>query len=173
MKKYLLQVHLCRCFEAWVSMHSSRKGVYSFYQVPRKQKKVLVTQSCLTLFDPMDCSLLGSSVHGILQARMLEWVAMPFSSGSSQPRGWTLVSYIECRFLTVWATRYLGARPIQTKFSPWQLYHTVCAWVSWDLFCGCRCPAETSSSTQSPGAGESFFTILLFREGFFLISPFI
>ena len=134
--------------------------------------KVKVTQSCLTLCDPMDCSLLGSSVHGILQARMLEWVAMPFSRESSQPRGWTLVSYIECRFLTVWATRYLGACPIQTKFSAWQSYHTLCAWVSWDLFYGCRCPAETSSSTQSPGAGEFFLTILLFRERFFLISPF-
>ena len=44
--------------------------------------KVLVTQSCLTLCDPMDCSLPGSSVHGILQARILEWVAIPFSRGS-------------------------------------------------------------------------------------------
>ena len=40
-------------------------------------------QPCLTLFDPMDCSLLDSSVHGILQARILEWVAMPSSRGSS------------------------------------------------------------------------------------------
>ena len=47
------------------------------------------TQSCLTLCDPMDHSLLGSSVHGILQARILEWVAMPFSRGSSQPKDWT------------------------------------------------------------------------------------
>ena len=43
----------------------------------------LVTQLCLTLCDPMDCSLLDSSVHGILQARMLEWVATSFSRGSS------------------------------------------------------------------------------------------
>ena len=42
---------------------------------------MLVTQSCLTLCNPMDCSLPGFSVHGILQARMLEWVAMPFSRG--------------------------------------------------------------------------------------------
>ena len=47
---------------------------------------VLVTQSCPTLCDPMDCSLLGSSVHGILQARILEWVAMPSSMESSQTR---------------------------------------------------------------------------------------
>ena len=47
---------------------------------------VLVVQSCLTLYDPMDCSSPGSSVHGILQARILEWIAIPFSRGSSQPR---------------------------------------------------------------------------------------
>ena len=45
-----------------------------------------VAQSCPTLCDPMDCSPLGYSVHGVLQARMLEWVAMPSSRGSSQPR---------------------------------------------------------------------------------------
>ena len=44
---------------------------------------VLVTQSCLTLYDAMDCSLPGSSVHGIVQARILEWVAFPFYRGSS------------------------------------------------------------------------------------------
>ena len=44
-------------------------------------------QSCLTLWDPMECNPPGSSVHGILQARILEWVAMPFSRGSSWPRG--------------------------------------------------------------------------------------
>ena len=45
-----------------------------------------VTQSCPTLCDPMDCSLPGSSVHGIFQARVLKWVAISFSRGSSQPR---------------------------------------------------------------------------------------
>ena len=49
-------------------------------------------QSCLTLCDPMDCSQPGSSVHGILQVRILEWVAMPSSSNSSPPRGRTWVS---------------------------------------------------------------------------------
>ena len=51
-----------------------------------------VTQLCLTLCDPMDCSPQGSSVHGILQARILEWVAMPSSRGSSLPRDRTQVS---------------------------------------------------------------------------------
>ena len=48
--------------------------------------RVLVTQSCPTLCNPIDCSLPGSSVHGILQARILGWVASPLSRGSSQPR---------------------------------------------------------------------------------------
>ena len=50
------------------------------------EMKVLVAQSCLTLCDPVDCSPPGSSVHGILQARILGWVAISFSRGSSQPR---------------------------------------------------------------------------------------
>ena len=55
-----------------------------------------LTQSCSTLCNPVDCSNLGSSVHGILQARILELVAMPFSRGSSQPRDWTHISYVSC-----------------------------------------------------------------------------
>ena len=60
-----------------------------------------VTQSCPTLCDPMDCSLPGSSLHGILQARILEWVAISFSRGSSRPRDQTWVSRIlgrHCNF---------------------------------------------------------------------------
>ena len=53
----------------------------------------------------MDCSLPGSSVHGILQARVLEWVAISFSKGSSQPRDRTQVSHIAGRCCTIWATR--------------------------------------------------------------------
>ena len=65
---------------------------------------VLVTQSCPTLCDPMDCSPPGSSVHGILQAWILEWDAIPFSKGFSQPRDQTWISYIAGRFFTIWAT---------------------------------------------------------------------
>ena len=54
----------------------------------------LVTQLCLTLCSPMDCSLPGSSVHGILQARILEWVAISSSKGSSQPRDQAQVSHV-------------------------------------------------------------------------------
>ena len=57
---------------------------------------VLVTQLCPTLWGPMDCSLLGSSVHSISQARMLEWVVMPSSRASSRPRDRTSISCISC-----------------------------------------------------------------------------
>ena len=62
---------------------------------------VLVSQSCLTLCDPMDCSPPGSSDHGILQVRTLEWIVIPFSRGSFQPRDQTLVSCISGRFFTI------------------------------------------------------------------------
>ena len=65
----------------------------------------LVTQSCPTPCDPMDCSPPGSSVYGILQTRILEWVAIPFSRGSSRPRDRIWVSCITGRFFTVWDTR--------------------------------------------------------------------
>ena len=67
--------------------------------------RVCVCYSCLTLCDPMDCSPPGSSFYGILQAWILEWVAMPFSRGSSPLRDWTYVSCIAGGFLTIWATR--------------------------------------------------------------------
>ena len=64
-----------------------------------------VAQLCLTLCDPMDCSLSDFSVHGIFQTRLLEWVVMSFSRGSSQPRDQTRVSRIVGRHFTLWATR--------------------------------------------------------------------
>ena len=62
------------------------KCAKEWQQISFSEAKVLVTQLCLTLGDPMDCGLQGSSVHGILQARILEWVAIPFFRGSSWPR---------------------------------------------------------------------------------------
>ena len=62
-----------------------------------------VPQSCPTLCDPMDCSLSGSSTHGVFQARVLEWIAISFSRGSSRPRNQTRVSHIAG--FTIWATR--------------------------------------------------------------------
>ena len=69
---------------------------------------VLVAQSCPTLCDPMDCSPPGSFVHGILQARIVAWVTIPFSRGSSRPTDQTHISCVSCiagGFFTVWATR--------------------------------------------------------------------
>ena len=64
-----------------------------------------VIKLCLTLCDPMDWNPPGSSVHKISQARILEWVAISFSKGSSWPRDWTCVSCIGRRILHCWATR--------------------------------------------------------------------
>ena len=66
-----------------------------------KWSKVLVTQLHPTLWDSMDCSPPSSSAYRILQARVLEWVAMPSSRGSSQPRDWPWVSCITGRFFTI------------------------------------------------------------------------
>ena len=76
----------------------------SYQQIPArmhqwKKVKALVAQSCPTLCDSMDCSPPGSSVHGILQARILEWAAIPFSRRSSPPRDQTPVSCIGRRIL--------------------------------------------------------------------------
>ena len=65
----------------------------------------LVAKSCPTLCDPTDCSLPGSSVHGILWAKILEWVAISFSRGSSRPRDQTQVSHIAGRCFNFCATR--------------------------------------------------------------------
>ena len=66
---------------------------------------IILTQLCPTLCDHMDCSPPGSCVHGILQARILEWVAISYSRGSSGPSDWTRVSLIVTKFFTMWATR--------------------------------------------------------------------
>ena len=65
--------------------------------------KMLAAQSFPTLCDPVDCSPPGSSVHGIFQARILAWVAISFSRGSSRPGDWTRVSCIAGRLFTMWA----------------------------------------------------------------------
>ena len=79
------------CLNGWIKAEREERGE--------------VTQSCPTLCDPMDYSLQGSSVHGIYQARILEWVAISFSRGSSQPRDWAWVSCTAGRLLTGWVRR--------------------------------------------------------------------
>ena len=82
--------------QAPLSLGFSRQEFWSGLPFPspvcESEKGKEVVQSCPTLSDPMDCSLPGSSVHGIFQARVLEWVAMPSSRGSSRPRDQTHVS---------------------------------------------------------------------------------
>ena len=82
---YCFQQHCCHI--AVGSTLASLKGACTHAQS---------LQSCLILCNPMDYSLPGSSVHGILQARILEWVAISFSRGSSGPRDWTQVSWVFC-----------------------------------------------------------------------------
>ena len=73
---------------------------------------------CLTLCNPMDWSPPGSPVHGVLQARILEWVAVPSSRGSSWPRDWTRISYVSCigRWV-LYHWRHLGSLLIEKKFN--------------------------------------------------------
>ena len=86
----LLQHHSSKASNLWCSAFFMVQLSYPYM----KEVKVLATQSCPTLCNLMDYSLSGSSVHGILQARILDWIAMPFSRGSSQLKNWTLVSCI-------------------------------------------------------------------------------
>ena len=88
-------------------------------------------QSCPTLCNPVDSSLTGSSVHGILQARILDWVALPSSRGSSPPRDQTHISYVCCTGRQalyhfsqhhLGSTKYLKEKPKQT-FWPIQLLY--------------------------------------------------
>ena len=87
--------------------HKQRPFLHGAYIPLRgeRKKESEVAQLYLTLCDPMDCSPPGSSVHGILQARILEWVAISFSRGSSLPRDLTQVSLIAGRRFNLWATR--------------------------------------------------------------------
>ena len=87
--------------------------------------KVLVAQLCLTPCNPMDYSPPGSSVHGIIQVRILDWAAIPFSRRSSQPTDRTWVSWIAGRFFIIWATREArklfkakGDRSVTYRHSP-------------------------------------------------------
>ena len=81
----------------------------------------MVTALCPTLCDPLDCSPLGSSVHRISQARILEWVALPFSRGSSWPRDQTCIPALAGRFFTTEPSGKLTLKEGETRF----------LWISW------------------------------------------
>ena len=93
----------------WLASSTRQCTTYRNYSKKKKITSsgnvcVLVAQSCLTLSDPMDCSSPGSFLHGIFQARILEWVAVSFSRGSSWPRDRTCVPCIASGLFTFWAT---------------------------------------------------------------------
>ena len=91
----------------WVLQKKSSaiSGFRSYWRKLTTESESEVAQSCPTLCDPMDCSPPGSTAHGILQARILEWVAISFSRGSSRPRDQTQVSHIAGRRFNLWAIR--------------------------------------------------------------------
>ena len=100
-----LQVQVVFLFEVLLEICALKhrnfdKFCFTQFPLQKKYGALPVTQSCPTLCDPMDYT-----AQGILQTRILEWVAIPFSRGSSQPRDWTQFSRIASGFFTSWATR--------------------------------------------------------------------
>ena len=91
----------------WASFELGQEGATlrgSCIITKRKKEESEVAQSSPTVCNPMDCSLLGSSIHGIFQARILEWVAISFPRRSSRPRDWTWVFHIVRSSFTVWVS---------------------------------------------------------------------
>ena len=95
-----LNVKLWKILRLVFCIYCHHDNNYVYICLHQGWREVLVAQSCLTLFDPMNCSPPGSSVRGIFQARILEWVVIPFSRASSQPRDRTWVSCIAGGFFT-------------------------------------------------------------------------
>ena len=143
-------LRLC-LYRAWIPTKKNAEQILSMCAY------MLLLQSCPTLCNPMDCSPPGSSVHDILQSRILECVTIPVSGRSSQPRDWTWVSCIAGRFFTIQATReapQLGCR--ECKYSTLQdntkllfrvalLVHTSTSnkdsWI-WRNFRNCKCQRQ-------------------------------
>ena len=95
--------------EYWRGVPLLSSNCFTFYNT--SSLVVSVSVAHVQLFaTPMDCSPPGASVHGILQARTLEWIAIAFSRGSSQPRDWTQVCCPAGRFFTIWATGKPGSQ---------------------------------------------------------------
>ena len=94
----------------WINYNKKINSIIIVILDSGMKKWKWVAQSYPTLCDPIDCSLPGSSVHGIFQAIALEWISISFSRGSSQPRAWTQVFHIVDRSFTVWATREVLVR---------------------------------------------------------------
>ena len=93
--------------QAFFRLYSGDKIQISLFKVEKSE--TWVAQSCPTLCNPVDYRLPGSSIHVIFQARILEWVAISFSRGSSWPRDQTQISHIVGRPFTAWATREVNS----------------------------------------------------------------
>ena len=106
----MLEVTACRILVPWPGIKPVSPALQSRFLTAERKKESEVAQSCPTLCDPMGCRLPGSSVHGIFQAIVLEWIAISFSRGSSQPRDQSWVSWIVDRCFTVWTTREIPKR---------------------------------------------------------------
>ena len=106
-----------------------------------------ISSVCPTRCNPMDYT-----VHGILQARILEWAALPFSRGSSQPRDWTQVSCIAGGFFTSWVTREAQKWKCESEVA--QSCQTLCA----PMGCGvaCQAPLSMGFSKQEYWSGLPF-----------------
>ena len=89
----------------WISNNIILCSIGNYIQYPVINHSEWKSLSHVWLCNSMDYSPPGSSVHGILQARILEWAAIPFSRGSSQPREWMWVSHIASKFFTIWTSR--------------------------------------------------------------------
>ena len=124
-----------------------------------------VAQSCPNSLGPMDCSLSGSSIHGIFQARMLEWIAISFSRGSSWPRNQTLVSRIAGRRFTVWATREAkwseSLSHVQLFVTPWIVHgilqSRILEWVTVPFSRGSSQPRDRTQGSRTSGWFFFFF----------------
>ena len=99
------------------------KGGFYFFSLSKQHRKCYSLSHVQLFATPWTVSPPGSSVHGILQAGILQWVAIPFSRGSSPSRGWTWVSHIAGRFFTIWATNASG---IETRLKSFKRGQQLC-----------------------------------------------
>ena len=137
---------------------------------------MLVTQLCLTLWDPVDCSPPGSSVHWILQARILEWVAMPSSRGSSQPRDQTWVSCIAGRCIPI-VCLCVSRSVVSDSLQPHRLQpaRLLCPWdypgknIEWVAIPFSRGSSEPRDRTLVSCIAGRFFTVWATGKSFTII----
>ena len=124
---FFFSFYLNYFIKIWLTHIKLYKFNMSYLRIWRQVSLSLVTQSCLTLCDPMDGSPPGSSVHGIsMDSRMLEWVATSFSRGSSWPRDWIWVSCSAGEFFTTGPPGKPHRSGARWYLSLSDLFH--CAW---------------------------------------------